>query len=185
MKLKFMTLAMSALLMSSNIVMADTKLKCGCNTNFSDNISSANVTGFTLSCEDNDAFTDNTKDVSVKNSYLKVYVESSQQVHALTGGSMEIKFRSRDKSNLKSVIDGVDSSILLAGSFNDTKTKTVDGFKISYVESVQTKTGGSMDVYNSKFRAETKSSYDGVVLFGVLPTSKNYKSMIALCVEDN
>ncbi len=166
---------------SLNLAVAE-ELKCGCNTNFEDNISSADIKGYTLSCEDKDAFTDNTEKVSVQETNVKVYVEHSQQVHS-SGNSMDIVFRSRNGHNLTSVADGVTDSVLWAGSVNDTNDKTVDGFHITAIDPATVK-NKTMKMWNALYRAHSKDDYDGAVIFAELPTVPGKKSMIALCLQN-
>lgn len=149
---------------------ATTKMKCGCLEVTKSKVDGQTIStdngNISLSCNTKDKYSKTGNSVSVQETYLKVYVDSSNTVQG--DSDMNIRFRPRS-TNLLSVADGQTKSILWTGIKNDKSYQDIGQFKI--------KDGAAA------FSATTvKKSYIGLVMFADLGDKKS--SMIALCLEN-
>jgi hypothetical protein len=149
---------------------ATTKMKCGCLEVTKSKVDGQTISTdngkISLSCNTKDKYSKTGKSVSVQETYLKVYVDSSNTVQG--DSDMNIRFRPRS-TTLVSVADGQTKKILWTGVKDDKSYQDIGQFKIKNDAAA--------------FSATTaKKSYIGLVMFADLGDKKS--SMIALCLEN-
>ena len=124
-----------------------------------------------ISCaETHDTFNNS---VSVQESHLKIYVDSSNMTQG--DQDMNIRFRPRDGKCLEQVADGGSKSIVWAGlECNNSSYKDLGQFKLE-----DQKTG----MWVASFQAKTTGQdYTGVNMFSVADDGK--KNLVAACLEN-
>jgi hypothetical protein len=162
--------AISALTLFGADTDATTKMKCGCLEATEKQIDgktfSTDNGKISLNCNTKDKYAKTGNSVSVQETYLKVYVDSSNTVQG--DSDMNIRFRPRS-TNLLSVADGQTKNILWTGIKDDKSYQDIGQFKI--------KDGVAA------FSATTaKKTYIGVVKFSDPEGKKS--SMIAFRLEN-
>ena len=145
------------------------KYKCACENNAKGMVQSS--TDPKMSCSE--TYSGFSSSVSVQESHLKVYVDSSNVVQG--DKDMNIRFRPRDGKCLERVADGNEKKVIWEGAYcNDDSYKDLGQFKMKesngmYMATFEGKTGGK--------------DYTGLALFSVNPNDGK-KYMQAVCLED-
>lgn len=146
---------------------AAAEYKCACESKAKAGLEAASEPN--ISCAE--TYSGYSSSVSVQESHLKVYVDSS---NAQQGDKdMNIRFRPRDGKCLERVADGVTESIVWEGSHcNNDSYKDLGQFKLD----------GDGGNWTAKFQGKTSGKdYNGFVLF---KENGDKKYMQALCMDN-
>tara|TARA_R100000322_G_scaffold153388_5_gene111663 strand:- start:1487 stop:2017 length:531 start_codon:yes stop_codon:yes gene_type:complete len=158
---------------------AAAKYKCNCYKDAKASLEASE--GQNINCVD--TYTKHNESSSVKEKYLKVYVDSDNKVQG--DNDATIRFRPRDGRCLLAVYDGNASTIRWGGVYcNNDSYKKIKPFNFEKQPAAYTPSGVKMpDTYTATYKAETDSKhYKGFLLFTKAADDKKY--MQAVCIED-
>ena len=176
---KFLGAVATCMLLASPVVADTIKMKCGCYKAMSGDtpmglngkVVDTDTGKIQLECVSSEVYSNLTSSVSIQESHVKIYVDSSNIVQG--DSDMNIRFRPRDKKCLVDVKDMNANSSKWVGMYcGQSSYKDIGGFKID------SKTNSATFAV-----VTTGKTYGGTAIFTEKGTDGK-RSMIAACLQN-